>query len=171
MGRSARWRRSCKRTICGALVLYEPPLSVSDHDPDTEDELAEMDDLIDDGENEQALVVFLREIAGMPATELDALRSAPNWPDRVDAVHTAIREERARKAYEFDAVRFADMTTPTLLLAGSESVHWMREATDALNDAFPDSRIVVFDGQGHAAMNTVPKHFVEEVLTFIRESH
>ena len=152
------------------LILYEPPLPVSDHDPDTEDVLDEMTALVDGGENEQALVQFFREIARVPAPELDALRSAPNWPARVDAAHTAIREERARKEYEFDAARFAGLTTPTLLLAGSESAPFLADATDVLDDALPNSRIAVLDGQAHAAMNTAPELVIDEVLAFIRES-
>lgn len=148
------------------LALYEPPLPVSDRDPDSENVLAEMEALVDDGENEQALVLFFREIVGAPSAELDALRSAPNWPARVDAVHSVVREERARKAYEFDAGRFAELTTPTLLVTGSESSPFLREATDALDDALPNSRVVVLDGQGHAAMNTAPELFLEEVLAF-----
>lgn len=48
------------------LILYEPPLPVSDHDPDTEDVLDQMTALVDDGENEQALVRFFSEIARVP---------------------------------------------------------------------------------------------------------
>ncbi|MFC7154712.1 alpha/beta fold hydrolase [Halomarina halobia] len=152
------------------LVLYEPPLPVSDHDPDTEDVLDEMTALVDDGENEQALVLFFSGVVGMPSAELDALRSAPNWPARVDAAHTAIREERARKGYEFDAARFAGLTAPTLLLSGSESAPFLTDATDVLDDALPNSRIAVLDGQAHAAMNTAPERFIDEVLAFVRES-
>ena len=152
------------------LVLYEPPLPVGDHGPDTEDVLDEMTALVDNGENEQALVQFFREIARVPTAELDALRSAPNWPARVDAAHTAIREERARKGYEFDAARFAGLTTPTLLLSGSESAPFLKGATGVLNDALPNSRIAVLDGQAHAAMNTAPELVIDEVLTFIHES-
>ncbi|WP_409338693.1 alpha/beta fold hydrolase [Halalkalicoccus ordinarius] len=152
------------------LVLYEPPLPVSDHDPDTEDVLDEMTALVDDGENEQALVRFFSGIVGVPPAELDALRVAPNWPARVDAVHTAIREERARKGYEFDATRFAEVTIPTLLLSGSESAPFLKDATDVLDDALPDGRIAVLDGQAHAAMNTAPDRFIDEVLAFIRGS-
>ena len=63
------------------LILYEPPLPVSNYDPDTEDVLDEMTALVDDGENEQALVQFFREIARVPAAELDALRRTgqPEW--------------------------------------------------------------------------------------------
>lgn len=152
------------------LILYEPPLPVSDHDPDTEDVLDEMTALVDAGENEQALVRFFREIARVPPAELDALRSAPNWPARVDAAHTAIREERARKGYVFDASRFAGLTTQTLLLSGSESAPFFTAATDVVNDALPNSRIAVLDGQAHAAMNTAPELFIDEVQGFIHES-
>lgn len=152
------------------LILYEPPLPVGDHDPDTEDVLDEMTALVDDGENEQALVQFFREIARVPTTELDALRSAPNWSARVDAAHTAIREERARKEYEFDAARFARVSTSTLLLSGSESAPFLTDGTDVLNDTLPNSRIAVLDGQAHAAMNTAPELFIDEVLAFIHES-
>lgn len=87
----------------------------------------------------------------------------------MDAAHTAIREERARKGYEFDAARFAGLTIHTLLLSGSESAPFLTDATDVLNDALPNSRIAVLDGQAHAAMNTAPELFIEEVLAFIHE--
>lgn len=152
------------------LILYEPPLPVSDHVPDTEDVLDEMTALVDDGKDEQALVSFFRDVVGSSPTELDAYRSAPDWPTRVDAVRTVVREERAEKAYEFDAARFAELTVPTLLLSGDESAPFLKDATDVLNDALPNSRIVTFAGHGHAAMNTAPEHFIDEVLAFIHES-
>jgi pimeloyl-ACP methyl ester carboxylesterase len=149
--------------------LYEPPLPVSDHDPDTEDILDEMAALVDNGEKEQALVRFFRDIVGSSPTELDAYRSSPDWLARVDAVHTVIREERARKAYAFEAARFDGLTTPTLLLSGDESAPFLTDATDVLKDALPNSQIVIFAGHGHAAMNTAPELFIDEVLAFINK--
>lgn len=155
-----------------SLVLYEPPIPWEIAGPHLYNEKAvvEMETLLDDGENERALVVFLRDIVELPSEQLDALRSAPNWPARVDAAHTLPREERAPVDYEFDPARLGEMTTPTLLLTGSESPQWAREATDALDDALPNSRVVVMDGQGHLAMNTAPERFIEVVLGFIGES-
>lgn len=150
-----------------ALILYEPPLPVSDLDPDSEAVLTEMEALIGTGEREQALLLFLGDIVDMPRTELDALRTAPNWPARVEAVHTIIREERARKAYELDDEKFEAVTTPTLLLMGSKTAPFTREATEALDDALPNSRIVIMEGQAHAAMSTAPELFVDEVLAFL----
>lgn len=95
-------------------------------------------------EDEQALVRFFRGVVGSSATALDAYMSAPDWPARVDAVHTVIQEERAEKEHEFDAARFAGLTVPTLLLSGDESAPFLRDATDVLHDALPNSRIVSF---------------------------
>lgn len=152
-----------------SLVLYEPPFPVGEHQLYDSDILAEMTALVDEGDDEAALVVFLREVAGLSPTELDALRSAPNWQDRVDLVHTVLREYPAPAEYAFDPVRFEALRTPTLLMTGSESPSFYRDALSALEDALPNSRLVVLDGQGHVAMNTAPDRFVEEVLSFIRD--
>lgn len=150
-----------------ALVLYEPPLPVGGHDPDAGGALAAMQRLAEKGERERALVLFFREVVGVSAAELDAVRSAPDWQARVDRVHTVVREVRARRGYEFDPERFATLTTPTLL-AGSESGTLHEDATSALDTALPNSRVVVLDGEGHAGMSTAPDRFVDAVLGFVR---
>lgn len=152
------------------LILYEPPIPVGDHRLYGGDDLGKMKALLEEGEDEQALVFFLAEIADVPAAEIDALRSAPNWPARVEAAHTAYRETQAPASYVFDPARFERMTTPTLLLSGGESAHWFRDAIDAIDDALPNTRIAVLDGHGHVAMNTAPELFVETVLSFVRDT-
>lgn len=152
------------------LILYEPAFPVGDYKITPEKTLAEMEALLEAGENEQALVLMFEDIAELPPAELDALRSAPNWPARVDAAHTILRESKAENEYGFDATRFADMTASSLLLTGSESPQILTYSTEAVDDALPNSRIITFDGHGHAAMNTAPDLFIDEVLAFIRES-
>ncbi|WP_339106029.1 alpha/beta hydrolase [Haloterrigena salinisoli] len=153
------------------LVLYEPPITFDDRELYSEEVLAEMERLLDDGENEQVLVLFLREIAQSTPEEIDAQRSAPDWQDLVDAAHVWSRSVAAVGEYEFNAARFADMTTPTLLLSGSESPPLLKDATAPVNDALPNSRIVTFDGHAHEAMLTGPDRFLEAVLRFIREEN
>jgi pimeloyl-ACP methyl ester carboxylesterase len=152
------------------LVLYEPAFPVGNYEITPEETLAEMEALLEAGENEQALVLMFEDVAELPPAELDALRSAPNWPVRVDAAHTILRESQAENEYEFDALRFTDTTTPTLLLTGSESPQILKESIEVVNEALPNSRIITFDGHGHAAMNTAPDRFVDEVLVFLHES-
>ena len=153
------------------LILNEPPIQAGDHTLDVEAVVTEMKQLLDNGENEQALVLFLQEVAHLTPDELEAARSAPIWQDMVDAAHTLPRELQAIAGYEFDATRFANMTTPTLVLSGGESPPFYKDATEAVNNALPNSRIVTFDGHAHEPMNTAPDRFVNEVLTFVRESN
>ncbi|MFC6992235.1 alpha/beta fold hydrolase [Haladaptatus sp. GCM10025707] len=152
------------------LVLYEPPFSPTGQVISSHETLEAIQALVDRNQNEQALVRFFEDVAGMPPAEVDVLRRAPNWPDRVAAAHTIAREEAAPDAYEFDADRLAALTMPTLLLTGSESAPFLREATATLAETLPNSRIVTFEGHGHVAINSAPDEFVDAVLTFVRES-
>ncbi|WP_255681395.1 alpha/beta hydrolase [Natrinema sp. SYSU A 869] len=130
-----------------------------------------MKTLVESGENEQALVLFERDIAGLPPDELDELRATPMWQKMVDAAHTLPRELQAISEYEFEPARFADMTPPTLLLSGGESPSFYKDATEAVHEALPNSRIATFEGEQHMAMHTAPDRFIDEVVTFIQETN
>lgn len=153
-----------------SLTLYEPVFPVGDHHLYSEELLTEMEALLEEGENERVLVMLFEEIAELSPAEMEATRSAPTWQSRVEAAHTVLRETITENEYAFDPARFKRMTTPTLLLSGSENPQWIKESTKALDEALPNSRILVFEGHGHMAMNTATDRFVEEVLGFIQES-
>ena len=152
------------------LILYEPGIAVGDHEMSDPEVVSRMNELLADGEKEAALVLFCREIAGLTPEELDAFRSDPSWGDRVAGAHTLPREEEAFGEHALRPDRFATMTTPTLLLSGGESPQRFRDATKAVDEALPNSRIVTFEGQQHVAMNNEPERFVDEVLSFVRET-
>jgi pimeloyl-ACP methyl ester carboxylesterase len=152
------------------LVLYEPGIAVGDHELSSADAVAEMNAHLGEGRNEEALLVFLRDIGKLTPEEIDAFRSDPSWQDRVEGAHTLPREERAIAEYELRPARFADVTTPTLLLAGGESPDLYADATRAVHEALSNSRIAIFEGQQHVAMNDDPERFVDEVLAFVRET-
>ena len=156
------------------LILHEPAFAADGDGLDIDDEVAEITALLDDGENERATVVFLEKIAQLTPEELELLRADPTWPEYVDVfVETVVPklEAEAESGYEFDPERFADVTTPTLLLVGTESAQWLEETTRAVDDALSNSRIVTLDGHGHEANITAPERFTDEVLTFVRESN
>lgn len=155
----------------GKLILYEPPVAVGEHELGVDEVVAEIESLLTDGEKEQALVRFLQAVGGLSSAELDALRSARTWQDRVDVAHIIPRGLQGASEYEFDAARFADLTTPTLLLSGSESPPLYRDGIDAVNETLPNSRIVAFDGHAHVAKLTATDRFIDEILAFTLESN
>lgn len=155
------------------LVLHEPAV------PGFENDLARegfetMLTVLDEGEHERALMVFLEDIAQITPEEVEALRTDPTWPEYVDTfIETVLPklEAEAEADYQFNPDRFAGLTVPTLLLAGSETAEWLLDATNAVADALPNGRIVTIDGHGHGATLTAPDRFTSEVLAFVRDSH
>jgi pimeloyl-ACP methyl ester carboxylesterase len=147
------------------LVLYEPPLPVGTAlDPVV---IERVQRLLDAGNPEGALVTFFREVVHVPDHELALMRSLPVWPRRVAAMPTLPRELRAVEAFDLDPARFAAMTAPTLLLLGGDSPPVVRQETEWIHSALPDSRVVELPGQQHVAMDTAPELFLVEVRRFL----
>jgi pimeloyl-ACP methyl ester carboxylesterase len=149
------------------LVLYEAPVGFVQTPPAVVDRLQA---LLDAGERDELLALFMREVAGLPREQIELLRSLPAWPARLAAAHTIPREELANREYVFDADRFRDLHVPTLLLEGGDSPDAFRAASRALRAALPDGRIAVMPGQRHAAMDTGTDLFLAETLTFLDPS-
>jgi pimeloyl-ACP methyl ester carboxylesterase len=116
------------------------------------------------------LTTFYREVLKMPQQEIERQKASLAWPSRLAAAHTMPRELRAEAAYDFEAVRFADLKVPTLLLLGSESPRYFETAAHAVHAALPNSRIIIMPGQQHVAMDAAPELFVHEVTSFLSES-
>jgi len=151
------------------LILYEPVFLVNNHKFVSDDVIDEMEALQAKGYKEELLIFFMKEVARISRNEIEVLRSAPNWQSRVDAAHTLLRETVAPTRFTFDPRQFSGMTTPTLLLSGSESPAFFKEVTSVVDDMLPHSRIVSFNGHGHVAMNSAPELFIEKVLEFALE--
>jgi len=151
------------------LVLYEPPLPRPGVPINPEGFSERLQALLDAGDREGVLTTFLREGPRMPPHQIEQLRSSPAWPARVAVAHTLPREALALDSYRFDAQRFKELQTPTLLLLGGDSPPFFKAAIEAVDTALPNSRIVVLPGQEHIAMDTAPDLFVREVVTFLTE--
>ncbi len=152
------------------LLLYEPAVAVTDDALDVESEFEAMMGLLEDGREEEALVLFLEDIARISSAEIDALRSEPTWEEQVELIHTVPQGLDAVSAYEFDPGRYADLEAPTLLLTGSESAEWFGDGIDALEAALPNARVATMEGHGHVVQATGPERFVDEVLAFLEGS-
>ena len=148
------------------LILYEPPIptGIQIYPPGAIDRIQT---LVDQGDRDQAVTMFFREIVKMPDHELELLRSLPVWEARVKAAHTIPRELRFDEQYRFDAGRFGDMRVPTLLLLGGDSPLFFRRAIELIQRTLPDNCLVVLPGQQHAAMNTAPELFASAVSKFL----
>jgi len=146
------------------LVLYEPPLQDGDH-TGVADQMAKM---IKSGNRERALETFLSEIVKLSPKEIETMKARPSWPNRVASIDIQIREIRALSKYRLDAVRTSGLKTPTLLLAGANTPSvQLKQATELLMKTLPNRSLIVFEGEEHNAMDTIPQRFAEEVTKFL----
>ena len=149
------------------LVLDEP--DVEGASGFWEQGLADAHALFDVGDKENALVMFLLEVAKLTPGEVEFMRRLPSWPARVAAAHTVIREVEGLLAYRSDLSRFPRLDVPTLLLLGGSSAPECKMFVELLAAALPTNRVAVIPGQGHIAMLTAPDLWLAEVIGFLAD--
>ena len=147
------------------LVLYEAPMGFLASPPRVVNRLQT---LLEEDKRDELVAFFMAEVAGLPADQVELLRSQPAWEARLAVAHTIPREEEASREYVFDPNRFRMLNLPTLFLLGGESSVPFKEAAEAVREALPECRVAVMPGQRHAAMDTAPELFTAEVLGFLR---
>jgi pimeloyl-ACP methyl ester carboxylesterase len=152
------------------LVLYEPPIDITDEKLNPPGLIARLEALLEAGEREEVVATMLHEAAGVPPEVVEYMRSLPAWGARVAAAHTIPRELHAQEAHRFESERFEGLEVPTLLLLGGESPGAFEKAVKAISEALPNSRIVVMEGQEHVAIDTATDLFTREVLRFLESS-
>jgi pimeloyl-ACP methyl ester carboxylesterase len=138
------------------LLLYEPP---------TADQMvAPWFEQIDASE---AVARFFRENIGVPGDQVEALRASPFWPYFLAHAPSYPAELRAFMAYHFDPATFRGLMMPTMLMVGSESGERLGAVLRDIEPYLASTEWHTFEGQGHAAMRTAPKLFVEAVMDFL----
>lgn len=145
------------------LLLYEPSLGLT-YPPGWIDQVERA---VASGDYERAIVMVLRDLLEFTDEEIDARRVKPEWPDRVATAPTVAREARAEEDWVYLPGRFAEITSPTLLLSGSESPPAVKRATEAAAAAISGSRIRVLEGHAHIAHREDPAMVAALIREFV----
>ncbi len=151
------------------LILYEPPVPISRASRPPTKSLAKLQTLIAAGDREEAVVTFAGEVAGASAADIEQMRASPvAWAGRLAAIHTVLRELQVTSGdYTVDVSRLKTLTTPTLLLLGSDSAPHLHAGATTLQALLPNVSVAILPGQQHLAMNTAPELFTSEVVRFL----
>ena len=151
-------------TRISKLVLYEPPVQ----DRIDLGVVGTIERMIRDGEREQALMIFLRDVVKVSPGEVAAMRARPSWAGLVASVDLQPRQLRALAAYRFDVMRMRTVSMPTLLVTGSDTASpQLKQAISSLQSSLPNPTLVVLEGQQHNAMDSGRQKLAEEIVTFL----
>ncbi|WP_293393346.1 alpha/beta hydrolase [Nevskia sp.] len=146
------------------LMVYEPAFATPGLDVIGPEALTELSALIAAGQRDTALEQFFVRVIGVPAKQVAMMKTLPIWQQRLDAVHTLVREGAAANAWQ--PLHLAELTMPLRILLGSVSPPWLQAAARAAHRAAPASSLVELPGQAHGAMDSAPQMFVDEVTRF-----
>ncbi len=151
------------------LILYEPPIPVSGAPRHPSEFLTRLQALIAADNRDEAVVTFAHEVAGASDADIEQMRALPvAWAGRLAAIHTVLRELQVTAgAYHVDLASVRTLTTPTLLLQGSDSALHLHEGTTTLRATLPNASVAILSGQQHLAMNNAPELFAAEVIRFL----
>jgi pimeloyl-ACP methyl ester carboxylesterase len=150
------------------VVLYEPPLPLPGRGPIFAVDLGpRLQALLAAGDRDGVVATFMREVIRMSEQEIEGMRRTSSWAVRLSAAHTLPREVAVANTYRFHAQGFAAVRVPALFIVGSLSPAYMYEATTMASAALAGSQVVSLRGQGHAAMSTGPRVFLDKALPFL----
>jgi len=147
------------------LVLYEPPLGGPEVAPT--ELIDRIEALVAAGDRDEAAVVFVHEVVGVPWTEVEHQRASPTWATRVMGVHAVAPGLRAFGRFRFDPDRVRVLEVPTLLLVGSDSTPYHKQTVATVASALPHAQVAVLPGQQHNANVTAPALLAMAILHFV----
>ena len=147
------------------LLLYEPPLRLNGGQPMLEELVEEVETLLKDGENEDALVTLYSR-RGTPIVDIERMQASPEWEERVAIADTIPREIREIDRYTFEPKKFSVLQSPTRFLVGEEHLPFFNDLIQVLIETLPDCSSDMIPGQKHFAMDTAPDLFVDALTRF-----
>src|SRR5215475_5762351 len=136
------------------LALYEPPFVVDDTRPPVPgDAVRQVTGLLARGRRGAAVRLFLREDAQVPAVVVALMPLMPAWGKLKAAAHTLPYDltimDGGQQGRPLQPGRWAPLTAPTLVMAGSKSPPWLQNAARAVAQALPGASHRTVPGQTH----------------------
>jgi hypothetical protein len=118
------------------LFLSEPPLRFGQNEPpgDLADRLQA---LVDQGRNEEAVLLFLQEHVGMPEPAIEQLRASPAFAGFIPLAQTTVYDNRLVASVSTPTAAMLGVDVPTTLLRGDPTMPLIVTAVERLAAAMP----------------------------------
>jgi pimeloyl-ACP methyl ester carboxylesterase len=137
------------------VSVYEVPFMVdAAAKRPTPDYGERLDELVAAGDRAGAVRHFMRNAIGIPAPFVALMRLAPMWKGMKATAHTlpydwAALGKHTMYGAPLSPAEWAQVTAPTLVVAGAKSPAALQQGSRALADALPNAELRELDGVSH----------------------
>jgi pimeloyl-ACP methyl ester carboxylesterase len=132
------------------LALYEVPFGFEDGGRSGPGDLPErLTELVGQGRNGDAVELFQTEAIGLPAEVVAQIRHSPIRPGLEAMAQSLVYEATLTRALPVPTAEMAALTTPTMVLNGTETWPFLRESARSLAGALSAEHREVPGGQNH----------------------
>lgn len=131
------------------LIMWEPPFSLDPDGPRRARAYADrLDELLTADRRGDALAHFMTQV-GIPEEAIAGIRHSPYWQVGLSLAPTLAYDAAILGDTTIPMGRYGKIGTPTLVLSGSESPDFLRQAAAGAAEAIPGARHDVLPGQDH----------------------
>lgn len=132
------------------LILWEPPFSTDPDGPRRAGAYADrLAELLAADRRGDALAHFMTYV-GIPEEAIAGIRRSPYWQAGMSLAPTLAYDAAILGDTTIPAARYSGISTSTLVLSGSESPEFLRQAARRVAEAIPGARHDVLAGQDHS---------------------
>jgi pimeloyl-ACP methyl ester carboxylesterase len=129
----------------------------------------EMDRLLAEDDAEGMLLAFLRGVLHLEEATIDAMRSQPSWPGRIEGARRVVRELDGYSLRELDPAMGGAIRVPTLLIVGAATTDPALADVDAVAASIPGARVAIMPDEGHIADVLAPEVYASHLIPFLLE--
>ncbi|MFI5714601.1 alpha/beta fold hydrolase [Nocardia sp. NPDC051750] len=148
-----------------SLALWEPPLYAAG--TELAPVLARFEQLTANGDRNEAQRLLAEKVARVPAALLEQSAAIDAAADTPDDSYGWSRDLESMAGDTSYLDRWSSVTTPTLLMHGSDTWQPMPETVERLAAVMPDAHLETLPGQMHFAPSTAPADVARILADFL----
>jgi pimeloyl-ACP methyl ester carboxylesterase len=124
------------------LFLSEPPLRFGENEPPAD--LADrLQALVDQGKNDETVLLFLRENVGLPEAVIEGLRAGDDFARLLPLAQSTVYDNRLVAAVSTPTAKMLAVDVPTTILRGDPTMPVLVTAVERLVAAMPAAELVI----------------------------
>jgi pimeloyl-ACP methyl ester carboxylesterase len=131
------------------LALWEPPYIEDPAARPPADTVETYERLVAEGRRSDAVEYFTAKVVGLPPEFVEFAKTQPFWAAQEKIAHTLAYDATIMADYSVPTDKAADVSQPTIVIAGEASFPFFLQTVAVLSEALPNGQSRTLPGQSH----------------------